>query len=158
MRLLSCETPDDNNVVTFKDNIIHGAVVGMNFFIQDPTARGFQKKFSLAVISDDKNEQIIGSINTVGDDLMGNLNEITSFFECIVGVIKANYMKNDENVNEHPILHQCLKVKKEIIVEDLSVVSYPNIDYINLHKRLCHLLLQFLKAKVRLVMWNIQSI
>ena len=137
--MLSCETPDEHQSVIFSDNVVHGVVVGFNFFLKDPSARGFQKKFSLAVINDEEHESIFSNVTEfIENDVMANLNEITSFFESIIEVIKAEYDQNKEN--DEP--------KKETLDDESSIANFPRIDYTYLHKTLSYFLLQLSPKKV----------
>ena len=150
MRLLSCETPDEHQSVIFSDNVVHGVVVGIHFFIKDCSARGFQKKFSLAVINDEQYESAFAKVNgSIETDLVANLNEITSFFESIIEVLKSEYGKNKENGEIRTIsteIHQDTKI--ETLDHDSPIVNFPRIEYTYLHKTLSHFLLQFAPKKV----------
>ena len=97
IRLLSCETPDEYGAIVFQDNIVHGAVIGINFFIRDLYARGFQKKYSLAVIIDDDNDSMLQTANcSAGDDLVANTENVISLLDSIVRAIKYDYEKGEE--------------------------------------------------------------
>ena len=142
---MSCETPDDHGIVVFGDNIVHGVVIGMNFFVKDLSARGFQKKFSLAIISDDHNVTETFDVAAAPEfELLANLNEITSFFEAIVDAIKSDHDRNQTNTKT---LKQT--TKKESSAEDTTEpCMFPQIDYIKLHQHLFNLLFHLAEEKI----------
>ena len=149
IRLLSCETPDEYGAIVFQDNIVHGAVIGINFFIRDLYARGFQKKYSLAVIIDDDNDSMLQTANcSAGDDLVANTENVISLLDSIVRAIKYDYEKGEEidTVNS--------SISKEVNVESNNVdgVEYagPQIDFSKLHQQLSKFLITFSNVEVSL--------
>ena len=123
VRLLSCETPDENNSIVFCDNIVGGMVISLNFFIRDDTARGFQMKFSIAVMEED--EKDISS----GNYLLAKLNDITCILSQII----------------HRIQSDCYKNKEE---EPIMLTDYPTIDYVNLHQQISSFLINLSEQDV----------
>ena len=149
IRLLSCETPDEYGAIVFQDNIVHGAVIGINFFIRDLYARGFQKKYSLAVIIDDDNDSMLQTANcSAGDDLVANTENVISLLDSIVRAIKYDYEKGEESETVNS------SISKEVNVESNNVdgVEYagPQIDFSKLHQQLSKFLITFSNVEVSL--------
>ena len=149
IRLLSCETPDEYGAIVFQDNIVHGAVIGINFFIRDLYARGFQKKYSLAVIIDDDNDSMLQTANcSAGDDLVANTENVISLLDSIVRAIKYDYEKGEES----DTVNSC--ISKEVNGESNNVdrVEYvgPQIDFSKLHQQLSKFLITLLNVEVSL--------
>ena len=145
VRLLSCETPDDNGVVVFSDNIVHGVVIGMNFFVKDLSARGFQKKYSLAIISDDHNmKETFDAAAAPEFELLANLNEIVSFFQALVDAIKSDHDKMQINTKA---LKQTTKTESS--AEDtVEPCMFPQVDYIKLHQNVFSVLLHLADQRI----------
>ena len=149
IRLLSCETPDEYGAIVFQDNIVHGAVIGMNFFIRDIYARGFQKKYSLAVIIDDDHDSGMESGNcSAGDGLVANINRVSSQLDSIVRSIRYDCEKEENSDKlDFPISKE---VKGESNNADRVEYVGPQIDFSKLHQKLSTFLMTFLNFRVSL--------
>ena len=149
IRLLSCETPDEYGAIVFQDNIVHGAVIGINFFIRDLYARGFQKKYSLAVIIDDDHDLMLRTANcSASDDLVANTENVISLLDSIVRAIKYDCEKEEGS----DTVNSC--ISKEVNGEPNNVdgVEYvgPQIAFSKLHQQLSKSLITISNVKVSL--------
>ena len=147
IRLLSCETPDEYGAIVFQDNIVHGAVIGINFFIRDLYARGFQKKYSLAVIIDDDQDSVLESANcSAGDELVANTENVISLLDSIVRVIKYDCEKGEES----DTVNSCISKDVNGESNDVDRVEYvgPQIDFSKLHQQLSKFLITFSNVEV----------
>ena len=147
IRLLSCETPDEYGAIVFQDNIVHGAVIGIHFFIRDLYARGFQKKYSLAVIVDDDHDSILETANcSAGDDLVMKTENVISLLDWIVKAIKYDCEKGEERDTVNS------SISKEVNGGSNNVdgVEYvgPQIDFSTLHQQLSKFLIAYSNAEV----------
>ena len=136
-------------------------VVGYNFSIRDPCARGSQRKFSLAIISDDDSydrTQKYDGTNVY--DLLANLNQISTFCETITEGIKSVYNQDNGSTKVCSTLPLKLDdVRKEEVGEELSsLCSYPKINYVNLHTQFSLYLLDVLKQKVSYIISETQFV